>query len=254
MRRSTLVFLSSALVLAGVPETRPMSLTSPDGFVLKGTLTLPVRPGLRPVVVLAPQFQATRAGWKALGDRLTAAGIATLALDLRGHGESTLRAGQPVAVSADFMASAEAVGFDRIPGDLAQACAWVRRQPGIDGRRLGLAGASLGGFSVLMAMPQTRPLAVLALSPAGTGAFGPNARADLVRAVERGHAAVMVMASQDDTDAAANAAALGAVPGVYTRLVPGEAHGFAYLDGQSDTMATFFGEYLNRQPALVAAP
>ena len=71
----------------------------------------------------------------------------------------------------DFMASAKAIGFDHIPGDLALAAAWLRKQPGIDGRRLGLAGASLGAFSALLAAPATHPLAILALSPAGTGAF-----------------------------------------------------------------------------------
>jgi dienelactone hydrolase len=249
MRIHGLLLLLPALLAAAEPRSQEMTLAAPDGFVLKGTLTIPPQPGRRPVVILAPQFQATRAGWQLLTDRLHAAGVATLALDLRGHGESILKAGVPVPVSDDFFASAKVVGFDRIPGDLALAAAWVRKQPGIDGRHLALAGASLGAFSVLMATPAVHPVAVLALSPAGTGAFGENARLDLARAVERGKAAVMVMASRDDADAAANAAALRPIPGVYTRLADGQEHGFGYLQAQSDTMAVFLVEYLTGRKA-----
>jgi dienelactone hydrolase len=248
MRIHGLLLLLPALLAAAEPRIQEMTLATPDGYVLKGTLTVP-RPGRRPVVLLAPQFRATRAGWQPLTDRLHAAGVATLALDLRGHGESTLKTGVPVAVTEDFLASAKTVGFDRIPGDLALAAAWVRKQPGIDARHLALAGASLGAFSALLAAPAVHPVAVLALSPAGTGAFGENARLDLARAVERGKAAVMVMASRDDADAAANAAALRPVFGVYTRLVDGEEHGLAYLQTQSDTMAVFLVEYLTGRKA-----
>ena len=249
MRRSALLFLLPALLAAAQPAVRDMTLTSADGFILKGTLTVPPGPGRRPVVLLAPQFNATRAGWQPLVDRLTAKGIATLALDLRGHGESTAKGGATVAVTPDFMASAQAVGFDRIPGDLALAAAWVRKQPGVDGRRLGLAGASLGAFSALLAAPQVHPLVILALSPAGTGAFGANARLDLARAVERSRAAVMVMASRGDLDAAGNEAVLRPIQGVYSRLVDGDAHAMKYLETDSDLMAGFLGEYLIRFPA-----
>ena len=246
------LFLLPALLAAAEPTLQDMSLVTPDGFVLKGTLTLPIGTRRRPVVLLAHQFRANRAGWNLLTDRLTAAGIATLALDLRGHGESIQKAGATVAVTEDFMESAKTVGFELIPRDLAQAAEWVRLQPGIDGRRLALAGASLGAFSVLMAMPSIHPLAVLALSPAGTGAFGENGALNLIGAVGRGKGAVMVMASRADQDAAANATALQSIPGVYVRLVNGEEHGFAYLQAQSDTMAVFLATYLGARVPVEA--
>ena len=90
-----------------------------------------------------------------------------LALDLRGHGESAMKNGAEVRVTADFATSATAVGFDKIPADLAQAAAWLRKQPGVDGRRLGLAGSSVGAFAVLLAAPEVKPVAVLSLSPGG---------------------------------------------------------------------------------------
>ena len=244
MRRLSLLCLLPVLLSAAEPTVREMSLVSPDGFVLKGTLTIPATGKRHPVVLLAHQFGADRTGWKPLTDRLTAAGIATLAVDLRGHGQSTHQGEAEVKITEDYDASAKAIGFDKIPADLAQAAAWVRKQPGINGHRLGLAGASLGGFAALMAEPAIRPLAVLALSPAGTAAFGEHGRLALARAVEQGKAAVMVMASHQDDDAFANATALGPIPGVYTRIVEGTAHGFDYLAAQSDTMAVFLTTYL----------
>ncbi len=52
-----------------------MSLPSPDGFTLKGTLTLPAAKGKVPVVILAHQFHADRTGWGPLVERLQARGI-----------------------------------------------------------------------------------------------------------------------------------------------------------------------------------
>ena len=246
MRRLSLLLCLPALVSAAQPVVRDMSLTSADGYVIKGTLTVPPNAGPRPVVILAHQFRSDRSGWQPLTGLLNAKGIATLALDLRGHGESTWRAGQQVPVTDDFMASAEAVGFDRIPADLAQAAAWVRKQPRIDPRRLGLAGASVGAYSVLLAAPAVHPVAVLALSPGGKAAFADADGQRLGRAVQDARAAVMVLASQEDGEVAATAEGLQQQPGVWVRSTPGDAHGFAFLPGDADLMAGWLGEYLVR--------
>ena len=244
MHRACLLFALPALLAAAQPATRDMSLATPDGFVLKGTLTVPAQRGPRPVVILAHSFRSDRSSWKPLVADLNARGIATLALDLRGHGLSTLKGGVPLAVTEDFKASSAAVGFDRIPSDLAQAAQWVRKQPRIDGRRLGLAGASVGAYSVLIAAPQVHPVAVLALSPAGGWGEAPEARA--ARAVEEAKAAVFVLASADDASTLPTAGALKGILGVYAQTAPGTAHGEAFLPAFTDTLGGWFGEYLTR--------
>ena len=248
MRALRLLAPLASLALLAAPGTTPasteMALTSADGFALKGTLSLPAAKGKVPVVILAHQFGADHTGWAPLAERLAARGIGTLALDLRGHGASTQKAGAPVAVTADFMASAKAVGFDQIPADLAQAAAWLRKQPGVDGRRLGLAGSSVGAFAVLLAAPDVKPVAILSLSPAGTGAFGPEAREHLKAAVLRAKASTFVLASTSDKDAFENATALKGLPGVDVSFKEGDEHGFAYFKERADLMAVFFGEYL----------
>lgn len=242
--------LASLVLTAAAPAPAPtavsgeMVLTSADGFTLKGTLTLPGVKGKVPVVILAHQFQADRTGWAPLAERLAARGIGTLALDLRGHGASTMKNGNPVQVTPNFIASAKEVGFDQIPADLAQAAAWLRKQPGVDGRRIGLAGSSVGAFSVLLAAGEVKPLAILSLSPAGTGAFGEGAREKLKGALLRGRASTLVLASTGDKDAFENAQSLKDLPGVAVNLKDGEEHGFAYFKERADLMAVFFGEYL----------
>ena len=214
---------------AATPTSTEMALTSADGFALKGTLSLPAAKGKVPVVILAHQFRSDRLGWAPLAERLAARGIGTLALDLRGHGASTQKGGVEVAATGDFAASAKAVGFDQIPTDLVQAAAWLRKQPGVDGRRIGLAGSSVGAFSVLLATPEVKPIAVLSLSPAGTVAFGEGAREKLKVAVLRGRATSLVLASNGDKDAYENALTMKDLPGVSLGLMEGDEHGFAYF-------------------------
>lgn len=226
------------------PTAVDMSLTTSDGFALKGTLALPPAKGKVPVVILAHQFHADRSGWAPLAEKLHARGIGTLALDLRGHGASTQKAGAEVKVSDDFAASAKTVGFDQIPSDLALAAAWLRKQPGVDGRRIGLAGSSVGAFSVLLAEPSVHPRAVLSLSPAGNVAFGNTAVDALKAAILKGRASVLVMAATEDKSAFDNAQAVKGLPGVDVLTAEGKAHGFDFFKDRTDTMAVFFGEYL----------
>ncbi|MFN7958137.1 MAG: alpha/beta fold hydrolase [Holophagaceae bacterium] len=259
MRTLRLLAPLASLVLLPASAAVPtdMAITSADGYALKGTLSLPAARGKVPVVILAHQFGADRSGWAPLAERLAARGIGTLALDLRGHGASTRKNGVDVAITADFMASAKTVGFDQIPADLALAAAWLRKQPGVDGRRIGLAGSSVGAISVLLAAPEVKPVAVLSLSPGGTGAFGEGAQERLKGATLRGRASTLVLASTGDKDAHENALALKDLPGVAIQLKEGGEHGFAYFKERADLMAVFFGEYLTYHhtgQAYTAAP
>ena len=246
MRRLALLLSLPALLFAA-PETREVTLQSADGFTLKGTLTVPEGKGKHPVVILAHQFRSDRNGWAPLTDKLQQRGIATLALDLRGHGASTQKDGATVTVSDNFDASAKAVGFDQIPQDLLLAATWVRKQPGINGRRLALAGSSVGATSALLAAPQVHPTAVLALSPGG------DTRA-ITEATSRAYAAVMLLAAKDDKAAADAATAIHPILGTHIRIFDGSDHGFAFFKDHSDVMAVFLAEYLTRREYTMAAP
>lgn len=248
MRRLTLLLSLPAMLSAATPAPREMNLVSADGYKLKGTLTLPASRSHCPVVVLAHGFGQDRSVWASLESSLHQRGLATLALDLRGHGKSTQKGPENVPVTEDFTASSTLVGFERIPDDLIQAVNWVRKQRGINGRRVALAGSDLGATASLLAAPKVRPVAMLVLSPSGNAAFGENAQARLQASAKRSRAALMVLASAEDKEAANNLAALKPVFGTYARSTPGTTHGLDFIKEDAALMKIFLAEYLTQHP------
>ena len=122
---------------------RSQDVTFPNasaGLSLAGTLTLPAGKGPFPAVVLVsgsgPQDRdETVFGHKpflVLADYLTRRGFAVLRYDDRGVGQS--QGTRATATTADFTTDAQA------------ALAFLRQQPGINPRRVGLIGHSEGGL------------------------------------------------------------------------------------------------------------
>ena len=111
-----------------------------ENFDLAGTLTMPVGNGPFPAVVLitgsgAQDRDETIFGhkpFKVIADYLTHNGIAVLRYDDRGTGKSKGNAAE--ATSVDLADDAEA------------AVEFLMQQPGIDTRKIGLAGHSEGGL------------------------------------------------------------------------------------------------------------
>jgi pimeloyl-ACP methyl ester carboxylesterase len=167
------------LVLAFKPATvakRPQTPTKPypyreveaaipsaPGVVLAGTLTLPPGPGPFPAAVMitgsgAQDRDETLLGHKpflVIADRLTRSGIAVLRYDDRGFAKSTGDFAK--ATVPDFAIDAEA------------ASAWLRKQPGIDPKRVGLIGHSEGGIVAPMVAVKDPKVAFIVMI-AGPGA------------------------------------------------------------------------------------
>jgi dienelactone hydrolase len=244
MRRLTLLLSLPTLLVAAEPTVREMSVTTPDGYVLSGTLTMPEARGKHPAVILVHQFRSDRKGWAPLVEKLNARGLATLALDLRGHGQSTQQGGASVSITTTYLSASETVGFDQTPADLTLVAAWLRKQKGIDGRHLGLAGSNEGAFAAMLAANKIQPAVILALSPLGAEAFGPGARDRMVAATTRAHAALMAFVSDTDKETEENLAPLRPIYGANIRTFEGSQRGFEYLEHHSDVMAVFFAEYL----------
>jgi dienelactone hydrolase len=89
-------------------------------------------------VLLVHGFGRDETDWQSLTTRLAAHDLATLTLDLRGHGRSGGRF--PVRDPGNFGVAAD---------DVRGALAWLMRQPGVDSTRIVLVGASLGGGAVI---------------------------------------------------------------------------------------------------------
>lgn len=122
-------------------EARDVSITTPtEGVTLAGTFTVPAGAGPHPAVVLVsgsgPQDRDEAVmghrPFLVLADHLTRAGVAVLRYDDRGFGQST----------GDF-GKASHVDFTN---DALAALDWLKSQPEVDAKRIGVVGHSEGGI------------------------------------------------------------------------------------------------------------
>jgi dienelactone hydrolase len=230
-----------------------MSVPAADGLILKGTLTYPdTYAGVAfPLAILVHQYPATRDSYAPLTSDLTQSGIATLAFDLRGHGASIISKAGPVVIDTPegltleafgkaFMSSAEKVGFSRIDNDILRVVSWGVNQNFVDGGRLALVGASIGGSGVLLALEKIPRLrAIVTVGAAGAPAIASNA-GDRIRAnLERTTVPCFLASAREDPfDGGANVTAWSRdLSHVTPRLIPGSAHAMAiYFDVRDELL------------------
>ncbi|MGB7621015.1 MAG: alpha/beta fold hydrolase [Terriglobia bacterium] len=137
----TWVIFASLLVL--IPAATPVraaqaiSLTAPDGTILKASFFASAKPG--PGVLLLHQCNRQRKSWDELAGGLAASGINVLTLDYRGFGES---GGTPF----DKLQPPEQnkMVTETWPGDIDVAFKYLVSQPGVTRDVIGAGGASCG--------------------------------------------------------------------------------------------------------------
>lgn len=121
----------------GDRETRV--IIDSDGWQLVGDLRLPASERPVPAVLMLNKAAGDRSAYRELARQLAARGVASLRLDLRGHGESTNlgrfipgeRPRSPLIWDSEV--------------DVIAAHEYLRSHPGIDGDRVGVVGASYSG-------------------------------------------------------------------------------------------------------------
>lgn len=152
---------AAVTVAAQEPAPRPVDVRSGDGTVLKASLFAAAAPG--PGAILFQQSNRNRDSWDAVAARLAAAGIHTLTIDLRGHGE-TGGAYEKDRVKARQTRAA----------DIDAALALLAAQPGVDRNVIGLGAAGAEGVdnAVRTAMRHTAAVKSLALLSGETFADG----------------------------------------------------------------------------------
>ena len=142
-----------------------VKISAPQGHVLAGTLTVPKAKRRVPAVVMITGISKHERNegpppftpFRDIADVLGRAGIAVLRVDDRGVGAST----------GDFD---KATSFDEA-GDVATELAWLRKQGGIDPKRVGVVGHSEGGFIALVVAAKDPAIAAVAIL-AGSGVPG----------------------------------------------------------------------------------
>ncbi len=238
-----------------------MSVPASDGLILKGVLTYPQGATGRsyPLAVLAHQYPATHDSYAPLVADLLAAGIATLAFDERGHGDSITSPRGPLVIDAPegvtmeafgaaFVSSVAKVGFQRIENDVVRVVGWGVSQNFIDAKRLALVGASVGGSGVLLAAPALAGVrAVATVGAAGALAFGSDGPARIRTAIE-GATAVRFFLASSETDAFEGAANVEnwsrGLAHVRARVVPGDGHAMAIYFAVRDELVAFLRDGL----------
>ncbi|MFA5129452.1 MAG: alpha/beta fold hydrolase [Patescibacteria group bacterium] len=142
-----------------MPRGQRIEFTTDDGIRIVGNWT--TAPTTVGAAILLHMMPSNKESWDGMQQQLAHRGIASLAIDLRGHGEST----QTVEGAAiDYRAFTDAEHAESIQ-DAIGAHAWIRAR-GIEDDRIGTIGASVGANLSLQLLQQnpTMPCAVL-LSP-----------------------------------------------------------------------------------------
>jgi dienelactone hydrolase len=138
----TFAVTSAAGVQLAQTTPQIVDLKSADGVVLKATYFPAARPG--PGILLFHQSNRTRNSWDELARQLAVAGISTLALDIRGYGESggtRIEATQP----------------EKQRADLETAFRFLVSQPGIRPNAIGAAGTGWLGVDNSVAIARLHP-------------------------------------------------------------------------------------------------
>ncbi len=161
----TLVLLAAAVSVAEAQLSRPVRLTTADDVGIAGVY-YPVASGPAPAVLLIHSFERNHTDWDVFATALQRNGIAALAIDLRGHGESTRRLTSQGPELMDFHRFTPRDYQDMLL-DVEAAMDWLTDQPGIDKQRVGIVGSSLGANVAMRYTLFNEDLAALVLLSPG---------------------------------------------------------------------------------------
>jgi dienelactone hydrolase len=189
----TALLLSVAASLTFAQTTRTVRLNTTDDVGIIGTY-YPADQPHAPAVLLIHSIFRDHTVWTDFATLLQHNGIAALAIDLRGHGESTrkLTAEGPVKIDLRNLTSRD---FQDMLLDIEAAIDWLQAQPEIDNKHIALIGESVGANVALRYAAINEDLsAVVLFSP------GLNYRSvrtdDVIR--QLGHIPFHIFVSQSD--------------------------------------------------------
>jgi pimeloyl-ACP methyl ester carboxylesterase len=213
--------VSETFSAVGQPLESPSDITTDgpvlipgDGVTIAGTLTGLFEGERRAAVLLLHQLGSDRRAWEGFAQRLAEEGFVSLAIDLRGHGET--------GGAQDWELASE---------DVTTAWEFMIGLRGVDSERMAVVGASIGGnLALRVAAERFDVRAVAALSP-GLEYQGVTAEDAVASGLDR--RPVFLVAQEGDTYSAETVRTLAeGRPWVQTLIGAGSAHGTAMLDGE----------------------
>jgi alpha-beta hydrolase superfamily lysophospholipase len=208
-----------------------VTLTTSDNVQIVGDwVTAPTTIG---AVILLHTMQTARQSWAGFQHVLSQRGLASLAIDLRGHGESTRGPQGGRLDAAKFKDDDHASSIE----DVRAAYEWIRSR-NIERSRIALAGASIGANLALrfLAEEPQMPAAVL-LSP-GVNFHGVETL-DIAENILPHQAVWMTASSGDDNESIAAVTALEPVLVIDHKVVEklqGVGHGTKMFEADAGLM------------------
>jgi dienelactone hydrolase len=129
--------ITASVLFAAAPEE--VVFTTSDSVSIHATYYPSQAEGESPALVLFHMLHHKRRDWEGFARRASQAGIAVLAIDMRGHGQSVLRAEKAIDVkefsNEDFALMVE---------DAKAAVEFIQAKESIDPKQISLMGASIG--------------------------------------------------------------------------------------------------------------
>lgn len=182
------------------PMSQRVSFQTSDGVTIVGDYY--VNSTAARTVLLIHMRPATRESWKPFAKKLLDNGFAVLAIDLRGHGESTKTTAEKTLAYQNFTEAEESASIH----DLEAAAVWLAQNHSVTPDKLELVGASIGANLVLQYAGAHHEIpAVVALSP-GLVYRGVDAQPS-VKSL-KANQKVFFVAAKDDNYAALSVGAL----------------------------------------------
>lgn len=138
----SLLFVGLLIPAVWAGDARLVKVTTTDDLGITAAY-YPVVSNSAPAVLLVHGLGKSRDEWAKIAPVLQRNGIACLAVDLRGHGDSQRRLTADGPQLIDYR-SFGAKDFQDMLLDLNAAFDWLSEQPGLDRHRIGIVGAGFG--------------------------------------------------------------------------------------------------------------
>ncbi len=241
-RASQVLLLATLLAMARLAEAfegEKVTFETYDGLVICADYYTPKASKTgAPMVILLHMYGSDRTAWQPLIKPLYEAGFATLAIDMRGHGECAS------AEARRRVERRDPAVFKAMYDDVRAAYSWLADQDGVDRSRFALVGASVGCSVALRYATQDRSVDVIVCLSPGADYLGLDSKADISRIKGR---KIWLVATDDPKEKEGVEALAPLADDADTELFSGDTHGtrmFGKVPGLEEKVADYLSRYV----------
>lgn len=179
---------------SGAASEQTINFDTPDGVKIAGTF-YPAAKENAPAVLMLHQFDSNRASYKDLARQFQKSGIAVLAIDGRGFGDSVKKAD-----GSKVLPDRSAQSVEGMKSDVSAAIKFLSEQKNVDKSRIGIIGASYGSSLAIIYAGDDAIIKTIALLSPGLNYFDNLPTEPAIR--KYGARPVLIVAAEDDQESA----------------------------------------------------